>query len=93
MCERYNVGRKTKFLNLKPAEVILGEAASARGQVTIYGISSPVWSPGLSCLKTIVALKGGEEGAAEEEAAYQAISAKETTDLRALMQVPKGSHR
>ena len=42
MCERYNVGRKTKFLNLKPAEVILGEAASARGQVTIYGVSSPV---------------------------------------------------
>ena len=33
MCERYNVGRKTKFLNLRPAEVLLGEAASARGQV------------------------------------------------------------
>ena len=32
-------------------------------------------------------MEGGEEGAAEEEAAYQAISAKETTDLRALMQV------
>ena len=35
MCERYNVGRKTKFLNLKPAEVLVGEAASARGQVNI----------------------------------------------------------
>ena len=34
MCERYNVGRKTKFLNLRPAEVLVGEAASARGQVT-----------------------------------------------------------
>ena len=34
-----------------------------------------------------IAIQGGEEGAAEEEAAYQAISAKETTDLRALMQV------
>ena len=36
---------------------------------------------------TLFAMEGGEEGAAEEEAAYQAISAKETTDLRALMQV------
>ena len=62
MCERYNVGRKTKFLNIRPSEVPVGEAASARGQ-------------------------GNEEGVAEEEAAYQAISAKETTDLRALMQV------
>merc|ERR1712013_569218 len=62
MCERYNVGRKTKFLNMRPSEVPAGEAASARGQ-------------------------GNEEGVAEEEAAYQAISAKETTDLRALMQV------
>ena len=35
MCERYNVGRKTKFLNLRPAEVLVGEAASARGQVNI----------------------------------------------------------
>jgi len=61
MCERYNVGRKTKFLNMRPSEVPVGEAASARGQ-------------------------GNEEGVAEEEAAYQAISAKETTDLRALMQ-------
>merc|ERR1712013_747701 len=61
MCERYNVGRKTKFLNMRPSEVPAGEAASARGQ-------------------------GNEEGVAEEEAAYQAISAKETTDLRALMQ-------
>ena len=38
-------------------------------------------------LFTLFAMEGGEEGAAEEEAAYQAISAKETTDLRALMQV------
>ena len=35
MCERYNVGRKTKFLNMRPAEVLIGEAASARGQVKI----------------------------------------------------------
>ena len=40
-----------------------------------------------------IQLQGGEEGAAEEEAAYQAISAKETTDLRALMQVSKFSRK
>ena len=41
----------------------------------------------MCCIMCIIAMEGGEEGAAEEEAAYQAISAKETTDLRALMQV------
>ena len=40
MCERYNVGRKTKFLNLRPAEVLLGEAASARGQVNKHVVSA-----------------------------------------------------
>ena len=41
----------------------------------------------MCCIICTIAMEGGEEGAAEEEAAYQAISAKETTDLRALMQV------
>ena len=32
MCERYNVGRRTKFLNLRLQEVTSGESSSARGQ-------------------------------------------------------------
>jgi len=62
MCERYNVGRKTKFVNMRAHQAEVGEVGSARGQGEVA------------------------EVAEEEEAAYQAISAKETEDLRALMQ-------
>jgi len=62
MCERYNTGRRTKFLNMVKIGGSGGEL-SARGQ------------------------GGGirEDEEQEEEAGYQAISDKETADLRALM--------
>ena len=59
-CERYNIGRKTKYLNLN-----LATDSSVRGQ---GGVGED------------------DQGKDEpEEGGYQAISEKETTDLRALM--------
>ena len=60
LCERYNIGRKTKYLNLS-----VGPDTSVRGQG---------------------GLAEDDQGKDEpEEGGYQAISEKETTDLRALM--------
>merc|ERR1712013_894093 len=62
LCERYNIGRKTKFLNLS----CVGEG-SARGQGGVLVVDDN---------------QGKED---EADTVYQAISDKETTDLRALM--------
>ena len=59
LCERYNVGRKTKYLNLN-----FGLDSSARGQ----GVGDD-----------------DTDRDEAEEGGYQAISEKETADLRALM--------
>jgi len=63
LCERYNIGRKTKFLNLS----CVGEG-SARGQGGVLVVDDQ---------------QQGKED--EADTGYQAISDKETTDLRALM--------
>lgn len=62
LCDRYNIGRKTKYLNINTA----GEA-SARGQGGML----------------VVEDHPSKED--ESDSGYQAISDKETSDLRALM--------
>ena len=61
LCEKYNIGRKTKYLNLN-----VGLDTSVRGQGGLGDEDD----------------QGKDE---PEEGGYQAISEKETTDLRALM--------
>ena len=63
LCERYNIGRRTKYLNMN-----YGTDSSVRGQA-VGGDSDEV--------------QGKDEGG--DGGGYQAISDKETTDLRALM--------
>jgi len=59
LCDRYNKGRKTKFINMN-----VGNESSVRGQGTV---------------------EDEPERGEQEEGGYQAISEKETADLRALM--------